>query len=441
MGAAVARSRLPAAVRVASSDHRPGAQDTSSPPPRTAAVLRLQRTIGNRAVGDLLASAQRPTGTTRETAPQLLPHERVNAHQTRTASRGLAERNGAPLRRLVRDGTTELTTSGVINILKSRYPSQAGRITFKTVNPHVKKPEVLTLDQIATALSLGTPGSLPQTLKQQIQTLLGKVPATVTPAAAYTEITRLSEDAVQKDRDDVYADKTLLATAKTKLGMRDYIGVLGKLRVVENSTTGVLAEGTEKRHTPAGVADSMIRENFAEYVAQAVKAGKKISGHVAVVTDADFRDAYQEENGRAPSGTNAFVRVSSDRMVIVHSDRGNAGTTIHEGMHRYSDLSIKNRWGQAFNEAATEYCTREITDNLNPAIVRGNYANNLLFGRKLANLVGPDVLKQAYFNGMVGRLVLLYTTKTRRQAADLDTAADHMTNGRWAQAMGLLDPL
>ncbi|MGH9126308.1 MAG: hypothetical protein ACRDZ8_16515 [Acidimicrobiales bacterium] len=64
----------------------------------------------------------------------------------------------------------------------------------------------------------------------------------------------------------------------------------------------------------------------------------------------------------------------------MHRDKGNAGTVIHEGMHKYADYTLRNEQMtlttthggvSQLDEGITEVFTRKVTDVI--GIVRGNY--------------------------------------------------------------------
>lgn len=227
------------------------------------------------------------------------------------------------------------------------------------------------------------------------------------------------ERASQDQRDQVYADKALMGKVEQKLSSTQYIAFLGYLRVVEQPSTGVLAEaeGRQGGHTTAKEADAIIQDKMQQYVAEAVKAGKRVSGQVAIVTDADFRKAYLAEFGPSDTDvdrTNAFVR-NHDDLIVIHRDRGNAGTTIHEGLHKYSADAVLHRAGFDINEGVTEYFTREICTSLPQPIARGNYQNQFEVITKLAGVVGREVLAQAYFAGKYDGLVQAFVDKGKSE--------------------------
>jgi len=103
-----------------------------------------------------------------------------------------------------------------------------------------------------------------------------------------------------------------------------------------------------------------------------------------VLTGQDWLDAYYHEFPReAPYGgpkdeefkTNAFTTTRPPKNVIVlNKDKGNPGTTIHEGMHLYQNNALMSELGSPLNEGITEFFTRKVTTPM--MIARGNYEDN-----------------------------------------------------------------
>lgn len=247
--------------------------------------------------------------------------------------------------------------------------------------------------------------------------------------------------ASQDQRDAVYADKQLMDQIEKKLTTHQYIAFLSYLRVVEAPTTGALEEssGRQGGHTSAKEADAIIQDKMQKYVAEAVRAGKQVSGQVAIVSDADFRKAYLDEYGPTDTEvdeTNAFVR-HSDRLIVIHGDRGNAGTTIHEGLHKYSSGTLLSKAGFHVNEGVTEFFTRQICESLPDPIVRGNYEDEFDVIKVLVALVGQETLAQAYFGGSYDKLVAAFakTGKSKQAWAGFVQA---MEDKKFGQALRLL---
>ncbi|MBA4179844.1 MAG: hypothetical protein C0506_04575 [Anaerolinea sp.] len=236
------------------------------------------------------------------------------------------------------------------------------------------------------------------------------------------------DGASQPDRETISSDATLMAKAKTKLAAPDYLSLLLALRVKK---TGSVA------HKSAEEADKLIVEKLSAYTAGAVKAGRKVSGQVAVLDGADWTMAYEREFGDdgEEATTNAFVDNEADR-IFIHKDRGNPGTIIHEGMHKYAPNDLINEIGSAFNEGITEYFTRKICDSLDPPVVRSNYASNYAFAKKFVDLMGEATVAAANFDGKVADLKKKYTDSVRNWG----TLIGHTKAGEWSKATTQLDP-
>jgi hypothetical protein len=172
---------------------------------------------------------------------------------------------------------------------------------------------------------------------------------------------------------------------------------------------GVFEPGTtaedNKTHTKAEDADEIIQAKLGGLVAEAAKKGRKIAGMVMVVADPDWHIAGMNHygvdvwTGGKSDAINGFVDAKG--RVIIHKDLGNAGTMIHEGLHKYSDGAYLSTLRFQLNEGATEYFTRKIGAQLNPPIARANYQPNFELTTALKDIVGEDKLSQAYFDGAV----------------------------------------
>lgn len=324
----------------------------------------------------------------------------------------------------------------------SRLPASGGNVVVqrwpwskkKSTTSAPKGGPTTTRQDRAEALGNTQPSALP--LRDIVTRLLDAPQALV-----LSDLKAACDGASQGERDEVYADKQLLERIEQKLTSHQYIAVLGYLRVVEPPSTGSLEEANGRKggHTSAKDADAIIQKKMQKYVAEAVKAGKQVSGQVAVVSDADFRKAYFDEtwqdNPRVDS-VNAFVR-SSDRLIVIHHDRGNAGTTIHEGLHKYSNLELKSKAGFNVNEGVTEFFTRQICNSLPKRIARGNYEDQYEVVAKLKKLVGSDVLAKAYFSGAYDDLVAAFV-KAGKTEEIWENFVQAMNNSDYKQAWKLL---
>ena len=235
------------------------------------------------------------------------------------------------------------------------------------------------------------------------------------------------------DRNAVMADADLMKLAKDKMPAQGYISFLTALQMIAPGTT---PSGVP--HTSATKADELIRAKLGDYVKKAVKAGKKVEGSVAVVKGDDWTLAYEAEFGKGDAdepNVNAFVD-KKDR-IIIHAERGNPGTTIHEGVHKYAPNNVLDTWGFEFNEGVTEYFTRQITDAMDPPVARTNYQSNFDVMKKLVGVVTEEKLAKAYFEGALSDLKSTWrgAGKTNKQWNDLVKAVKQK---KWTDAEALL---
>ena len=236
-------------------------------------------------------------------------------------------------------------------------------------------------------------------------------------------------DAPKDQKDIVWNDGELMGKLKTKLGNDEYLNMQPLLGVFKEGTT---AEDN-KSHTRADKADEYIRQHLAPFVGEAVKAGRKVEGMVAVVDGTEWADAYFREFGDdgEEDTTNAFVEHVS-RNIWIHKNRGNAGTIIHEGVHKYTVAGFIQEVGFQFNEGVTEYFTRKVTDALNYR--RGNYESNYQFSKKFVEYMGEDMVAKAYFDGDVATL----KKKFRKKGKSWTTLKTKVKNKQWGAAAALL---
>jgi hypothetical protein len=221
-------------------------------------------------------------------------------------------------------------------------------------------------------------------------------------------------EATPAERQTVWSDATLMTKAFDEMSGDDYLTIVTKLRMFQ---VGATAEDN-KTHTSAADADKDIRDKLSAYVAGAVKAGRQIEGMVGVVGDADWDRAGEAQyghdvwfNGPPPKDPkkdliNGFVD-KKDR-VWIHKDRGNAGTMIHEGLHKYALDKILNDWNFNMNEGITEYFTRKIGKSLPTPINRGNYQAQFDVIDPLSKVVGEAVMAGAYFDGKLDEMKTKY---------------------------------
>jgi hypothetical protein len=223
------------------------------------------------------------------------------------------------------------------------------------------------------------------------------------------------------ERQKVAGDDALLARAKAALDEDTYLGLLPALGVHKQPTKPQLSQGGTA-HTTGPDADKAIRAHLQQYVADAVKAGRKVEGEVSVVGDEDFQQAFDRQWIRAAGQNfggkkawevcNAFVDVNlPKRHIWVHRNMGDTGVVIHEGMHKYADDTIRNEQTALCNslkinhggtsrldEGITEYFTRLVVGKL-PMQQRVNYQNERDVVVKLVQRVGEKTVADAYYDG------------------------------------------
>ncbi len=240
------------------------------------------------------------------------------------------------------------------------------------------------------------------------------------------QLQTIIQSATAKQRKQAAGDDAFLARAKAALDEDTYLGLLPTLGVHKQPTKPQLSQGGSA-HTPGPDADKAIREHLQQYVAEAVKAGRKVEGEVSVVGDEDFQLAFDRQWVRAAGQTfpgkkawevcNAFVDVNlPKRHIWVHRDMGDTGVVIHEGMHKYADDTMRNEqidlckrlkipYGgtSRLDEGTTEYFTRLVVGQL-AMKQRVNYQNEFDVATKLAQRFGEKTLADAYYDGKFGAL-------------------------------------
>jgi hypothetical protein len=440
----------------------------------THPLLALQRSAGNRATAALVDSIQRKAATAGrvddplEREADAMADAVLAGRSTPTASRASTIQRWPWSKKKDKSKDKPLEISGPTNARKMTLAEQGGALSAKQILEMYERQkadeQVEGVSEMFQAAELeaerepkrqmalkGGEGNLSDESVEGVDRLFFQLPDVLYQMLDDTS-TKLTiallkdpcEKATSAEREEAYADKTLMARLEKALPVRDYIKLLGYLRVNEAPTTGKLAEGGGAKggHTKAETADELIQDKMQAYVADAVKAGKKVAGQVAILSDADFRKAYLDEYGPKDTEvdeTNAFVRTrGKDGLIVIHQDRGNAGTTIHEGMHKYSDATLQSHVGFDFNEGVTEFFTREITLNLKPPIKRGNYQQQYLFADALAKKVSKDVLAKAYFNGQYDALVAAFAKATGRKPEEWADVIANMRKKDWRAAYELV---
>lgn len=247
--------------------------------------------------------------------------------------------------------------------------------------------------------------------------------------ATLNQLKPIIAKASKAQKDAAWNDEEFLKKAKGDMSENDYLSLLPALGMFKKGKT---AED-KKSHTRADNADKFIRKYLGGYVEAAAKAGRKVEGQVAVVDGDDWLAAYKREFGDdgEENITNAFVDHPEGRIWI-HKNRGNAGTIIHEGIHKYSTGDFLSNVGFNFNEGITEFFTRKICKQLK--YKRGNYESNYKFAVEFVALLGEANVAKAYFDGDVKSLKKLYTDKGK----DWSKLVKAVKDKKWSEAKKLL---
>lgn len=246
----------------------------------------------------------------------------------------------------------------------------------------------------------------------------------------------------------VWSDDALMTKAEGALGKDAYLTFLTQIGMHQQNTTVELGEGGAE-HTAPAKADEIIRDKMSAYVANAVKAGKKVEGQIGIVGGSDWDRAgvahYGEQTWFRASPTpkrdaiNGFV--DSAGRIWVERNSGNPGTVIHEGLHKYSSDAVLTTLGFNVNEGMTEYFTRLICADL--GITRTNYNNNHELITALAGKVTKDVIASSYFDGGLEGLktaFVKYRTETKKDSPELaaqiwNALVAKLKAGQWAKAL------
>jgi hypothetical protein len=204
-----------------------------------------------------------------------------------------------------------------------------------------------------------------------------------------------------QDRADAAGNERLLDKARNQINRVDF-----ELYVIE---LGVVQQGTVEQ-TSAVAADELIRTQMQTWAPGADIGGRRIAGNVAILKGHAWQHLILSIFSRRLAGglikdliqtANAFER---DGRVYINADRGNAGTMIHEGVHKYAPNAFLDRFGEPLNEGVTEYFARQICLAQNPPIVRTQYPDNVLAAEQLVADAGEDNVRAAYFLGNVAAL-------------------------------------
>lgn len=298
------------------------------------------------------------------------------------------------------------------------------------------EPQPPDIDQIMTS------ASLQDGLRQALDQI---VPLTIDLVQQYIEA------ASQAERDKAWKDTTLMAAAKAKMSLDDYLALLPALGVFKAPTGGALAkaQGAYTTHMSAKQVDVLIGQHLGHYVKDAKAAGRKAEGEISVVGEADWQLAFQRQwPGVDPKMASAFVDVDQPkRHIWIHQDRGDPGTAIHEGMHKYANNEIRNRMRSAYrkgkvpigmlDEGLTEYFTRKITPLL--GLTRASYPDQFAIATNLVGVVGEATAAAAYYDGKFDDFISAYIHGTGRSMTHWEHFARAFEEERYPDANAIFN--
>jgi len=201
-------------------------------------------------------------------------------------------------------------------------------------------------------------------------------------------------------------DDPRLQTAQRR-ALAVHIGRTQGNRYVQRSIALVRDPSLRERHMSAAEADTEIRRALVWMVPEWAREGRTgrrhAGGHVSIVDEDDFWNAYDEEYPTLEEkalhpydGLDAFI----DRRhhAWIHRERGTVGTLIHEALHLYSVPSrLEDRMGEAGKEGMTEYFTVQICQQMGIERVYAPYVRACEAVRLLAHRVGREWVRRAFF--------------------------------------------
>jgi uncharacterized Zn-binding protein involved in type VI secretion len=169
-----------------------------------------------------------------------------------------------------------------------------------------------------------------------------------------------------------------------------------------NADTGNKADGssTSKAKPTAVEADKAVLEKFGNVILESAKKPSAASG-TELQSDVDFKEGLKKRHPKIEKTHNidAIYGESYQKKIFVNKDKEYAGTLYHEDIHHYSSDTFKKDFGKyngvSVNEGVTEYFTRQVTKEDRS----GHYDTETKVAEKLAEGVGEDTLKKAYFQG------------------------------------------
>jgi hypothetical protein len=255
----------------------------------------------------------------------------------------------------------------------------------------------------------------------------------------------------------------LVLAAQRGFGNRAVANVLAR-----NPNPALASAQPKVKHTTGAEVDAYLDSSpfFRDLVEDKVKGGTKAEGHVHIHDPDGFKTVcvayymsrlnaatgatYTKEEAEAQEpNTNAF---RDGTGIHLHQDRGEPGTAIHESMHLFCDTAVRDQGGFNLNEGFTEYFAKELCKE--QKIKRGDfYPDQYRAVLSLCNLVGEDLLADAYFKGDIDSLRTAVDTKAGKGiyhsireffggakkggAGTFDTWVGHIKAGEYDEAKDL----
>jgi hypothetical protein len=233
------------------------------------------------------------------------------------------------------------------------------------------------------------------------------------------------DSATPQEVKETAENNAFLAKARKALDEDTYLGLLPALGVHRAPDRSMPRGPGAKGHLTGPEADVAIRAHLQSYVADAVKAGRKVEGEVSVVGDADFQAAFERQwvvaagqaakykGKKATDVCEAFVDVNlPKRHIWIHRNLGDIGTVIHEGMHKYASPTLRDEQikmaavkgidhggTSRLDEGVTEYFTRSVVTVQLKKPRSTYYQGEYLVANALQGKFGEPLLAKAYFDG------------------------------------------
>lgn len=343
---------------------------------------------------------------------------------------------GHELAHVVQQGGGASAGAGVQrSVLRRDPPTATAPSTTTAVPPSTTAPTTAPTTEALTTAPTST-ATAPTTAKSGVDRFAEVVASGAAPADAGQAKDRLAElraivtTLTEPQRRTLWSDDALMAKARVYLGGVEFMALVASLGMAHQGSVA---------HKSGTEVDTVIRTCLGTgplkgFIEAAVGKGRQAEGFVAILDSANWARVYESEfPGEAVGSeeeleTNAFTSTKQgDSPIVLNAERGNPGTAIHEGMHRYQDDAVLDTYGTEFNEALTEYFTRKVTEHPDVAIDRDNYEENLdwLTDAFIPMLgAGAEVLlAAAYYGGTIAPLMQAFIDFRKAEHGESSKAA------------------